>query len=89
MICKDDLFGNLTAKNGYYASLVHMVRDAFLTDELVRIDCKGLERSDYKKIGVKLRVRSFIFLVFFFLLPKPYMCKHLTSKDNHMIYPQV
>lgn len=43
------------AKNGYYASLVHMVRDAFLTDELVRIDCKGLERSDYKKIGVKLR----------------------------------
>ncbi|URD73994.1 hypothetical protein MUK42_09928 [Musa troglodytarum] len=43
------------AKNGYYASLVPMVRDAFLTDELVRIDCKGLEKSDYKKIGVKLR----------------------------------
>ncbi|XP_042456505.1 CRS2-associated factor 1, mitochondrial-like [Zingiber officinale] len=43
------------AKNGYYASLIPMVRDAFLTDELVRIDCKGLERSDYKKIGVKLR----------------------------------
>ena len=33
-----------------------MVRDAFLTDELVRIDCKGLPKSDYKKIGVKLRV---------------------------------
>lgn len=43
------------AKNGYYASLVPMVRDAFLTDELVRIDCKGLPKSDYKKIGVKLR----------------------------------
>ncbi|XP_020081810.1 CRS2-associated factor 1, mitochondrial [Ananas comosus] len=43
------------AKNGYYASLVPMVRDAFLTDELVRIDCKGLPISDYKKIGVKLR----------------------------------
>ncbi|ONK73955.1 uncharacterized protein A4U43_C03F1310 [Asparagus officinalis] len=43
------------AKNGYYASLVPMVRDAFLVDELVRIDCKGLPRSDYKKIGVKLR----------------------------------
>lgn len=43
-------------KNGYYASLVTMVRDAFLTDELVRIDCKGLPKSDYKKIGVKLRV---------------------------------
>lgn len=45
-----------TAKNGYYASLVPMVRDAFLTDELVRVDCKGLPKSDYRKIGVKLRV---------------------------------
>lgn len=43
------------AKNGYYGSLVPMVRDAFLTDELVRIDCKGLQKSDYKKIGCKLR----------------------------------
>ncbi|KAG9445483.1 hypothetical protein H6P81_016823 [Aristolochia fimbriata] len=43
------------AKNGYYGSLVPMVRDAFLTDELVRLDCNGLERSDYKKIGCKLR----------------------------------
>ncbi|BAF23024.1 CRS2-associated factor 1, mitochondrial [Oryza sativa Japonica Group] len=43
------------AKNGYYASLVPMVRDAFLTDELVRIDSKGLPKSDYRKIGVKLR----------------------------------
>ncbi|KAK6918448.1 hypothetical protein RJ641_016870 [Dillenia turbinata] len=42
------------AKNGYYASLVPMVRDAFLTKELVRIDCQGLERSDYEKIGCKL-----------------------------------
>ncbi|KAK1307617.1 hypothetical protein QJS10_CPA09g00468 [Acorus calamus] len=43
------------AKNGYYNGLVPMVRDAFITDELVRIDCKGLEKSDYKKIGCKLR----------------------------------
>ncbi|XP_059457541.1 CRS2-associated factor 1, mitochondrial [Corylus avellana] len=43
------------AKNGYYGSLVPMVRDAFLCCELVRIDCQGLERSDYKKIGCKLR----------------------------------
>ncbi|EPS62995.1 hypothetical protein M569_11789, partial [Genlisea aurea] len=43
------------AKNGYYGSLVPMVRDGFLRDELVRIDCKGLPRSDYKKIGCKLR----------------------------------
>lgn len=43
------------AKNGYYGSLVPMVRDAFLSDELVRIDCRGLPRSDCKKIGCKLR----------------------------------
>ncbi|KAG7545530.1 RNA-binding CRM domain [Arabidopsis suecica] len=43
------------AKNGYYGSLVPMVRDAFLVSELVRIDCLGLDRKDYKKIGAKLR----------------------------------
>ncbi|XP_057792090.1 CRS2-associated factor 1, mitochondrial [Salvia miltiorrhiza] len=43
------------AKNGYYGSLVPMVRDSFLSDELLRIDCKGLPRSDYKKIGCKLK----------------------------------
>ncbi|ONI22789.1 hypothetical protein PRUPE_2G151400 [Prunus persica] len=43
------------AKNGYYGSLVSMVRDAFICCELVRIDCQGLEKSDYKKIGCKLR----------------------------------
>ncbi|KAL0712381.1 hypothetical protein Bca4012_019359 [Brassica carinata] len=43
------------AKNGYYGSLVSMVRDAFLVSELVRIDCLGLEKKDYKKIGAKLR----------------------------------
>lgn len=32
------------------------VREAFEDDELVRIDCKGLNTSDYKKIGAKLRV---------------------------------
>ncbi|CAF2034423.1 CRS2-associated factor 1, mitochondrial [Brassica napus] len=43
------------AKNGYYGSLVPMVRDAFLVSDLVRIDCLGLEKKDYKKIGAKLR----------------------------------
>ncbi|KMZ68288.1 hypothetical protein ZOSMA_241G00100 [Zostera marina] len=32
-----------------------MVRYAFLTDGIVCIDCKGLEKSDYRKIGYKLR----------------------------------
>lgn len=52
------------AKNGYYGSLIPMVRDAFLSCELVRIDCKGLERSDYKKIGCKLRVMAVSFMPF-------------------------
>ncbi|KAL7158594.1 hypothetical protein ABFS83_02G154700 [Erythranthe nasuta] len=43
------------AKNGYYGSLIPMVRDAFICDELVRIDCKGLPKTDYKKLGCKLR----------------------------------
>jgi len=51
----------IAAKNGYYAFLVPMVRDAFLSCELVRIDCEGLERKDYKKIGCKLRVKRILF----------------------------
>nr|XP_043612865.1 CRS2-associated factor 1, mitochondrial [Erigeron canadensis] len=43
------------AKNGYYGGLVPMIRDAFLVEELVRIDCRGLEKKDYKKLGSKLR----------------------------------
>ncbi|KAK5838732.1 hypothetical protein F383_04491 [Gossypium arboreum] len=43
------------AKNGMYASLVKDVRDAFEECPLVKIDCKGLQPSDYKKIGAKLK----------------------------------
>ena len=32
------------------------VREAFEDDVLVRIDCTGLNTSDYKRIGGKLRV---------------------------------
>eukprot|EP00250_Pteridium_aquilinum_P021223 c25060_g1_i1 orf=525-4490(-) len=42
-------------KNGVYLTLVEDVRAAFKLDELVRIDCQGLNPSDYKKIGAKLR----------------------------------
>lgn len=42
-------------KNGVYCDLVRMVHEAFKQNELVRIDCKGLPISDYKKIGAKLR----------------------------------
>ncbi|KAF5203160.1 Crs2-associated factor 1 protein [Thalictrum thalictroides] len=42
-------------KNGVYAGLVKHVREAFEECELVRIDCKGMNGSDYKKIGAKLK----------------------------------
>ncbi|KAI5072266.1 hypothetical protein GOP47_0012372 [Adiantum capillus-veneris] len=42
-------------KNGVYSTLVDEVRAAFKVDELVRVDCRGLNPSDYKKIGAKLR----------------------------------
>ncbi|KAH9602229.1 hypothetical protein KSS87_003315 [Heliosperma pusillum] len=42
------------AKNGVYISLVKDVRQAFERSELVKIDCEGLDPSDYKKIGAKL-----------------------------------
>lgn len=43
------------AKNGIYVDLVQNVRDAFEGSSLVKINCKGLEPSDYKKIGAKLK----------------------------------
>ncbi|KAI4328212.1 hypothetical protein L6164_020584 [Bauhinia variegata] len=43
------------AKNGVYISLVNDVRHAFEGSPLVKIDCKGLNASDYKKIGAKLK----------------------------------
>ncbi|KAK6922249.1 RNA-binding, CRM domain [Dillenia turbinata] len=43
------------AKNGLYNTLVKDVRDAFEGSPLVKVDCTGLEPSDYKKIGAKLK----------------------------------
>lgn len=43
-------------KNGVYISLVKDVKDAFEGSPLVKIDCKGMHASDYKKIGAKLKV---------------------------------
>ncbi|XP_077240488.1 RNA-binding CRS1 / YhbY (CRM) domain-containing protein isoform X1 [Tasmannia lanceolata] len=43
------------AKNGIYINLVKDVRDAFEGSPLVKINCQGLEPSDYKKIGAKLK----------------------------------
>ncbi|CAA7036007.1 unnamed protein product [Microthlaspi erraticum] len=43
------------SKNGVYVSLVKDVKDAFELSPLVKVDCPGLEPSDYKKIGAKLK----------------------------------
>jgi RNA-binding protein YhbY len=43
-------------KNGVYANLVKQVREAFEACDLVRVDCSGLNKSDCRKIGAKLKV---------------------------------
>ncbi|XP_004298480.1 PREDICTED: CRS2-associated factor 2, chloroplastic [Fragaria vesca subsp. vesca] len=43
------------AKNGVYITLVRDVRHAFEGSSLVKIDCKGMHASDYKKLGAKLK----------------------------------
>ncbi|KAK4423838.1 CRS2-associated factor 2, chloroplastic [Sesamum alatum] len=43
------------AKNGVYITLVRDVRTAFEGSTLVKIDCRGMHASDYKKLGAKLK----------------------------------
>lgn len=45
------------ARNGVYVNVVERMREAFETEEVVRLDCAHVFTSDCKKIGVKLRVR--------------------------------
>ncbi|KAJ4975457.1 hypothetical protein NE237_000563 [Protea cynaroides] len=42
-------------RNGVYVNVVARIREAFQTEEVVRLDCTYVETSDCKKIGVKLR----------------------------------
>ncbi|KAL5572601.1 hypothetical protein UlMin_022198 [Ulmus minor] len=42
-------------KNGMYTDLVRNVREAFEECELVRINCEGMNGSDYRRIGAKLK----------------------------------
>ncbi|KAH9318607.1 hypothetical protein KI387_020376, partial [Taxus chinensis] len=42
-------------KNGVYFNLVKNIREAFEETELVRINCRGMKPTDYKRIGVKLK----------------------------------
>jgi hypothetical protein len=51
-----NLFHLFTGKNGVYDNLVKEVREAFEACDLVRVDCSGLNKSDCRKIGAKLKV---------------------------------
>ncbi|WCJ32905.1 CRS2-associated factor 2 mitochondrial [Euphorbia peplus] len=42
-------------RNGVYVNVVEKVREAFKTEEVVRLDCSHAGTSDCKKIGLKLR----------------------------------
>ena len=46
----------LEARNGVYVNAVERVREAFQTEEVVRLDYAHVFTRDFKKIGVKLRV---------------------------------
>ncbi|XP_027358203.1 CRS2-associated factor 1, chloroplastic [Abrus precatorius] len=59
------------AKNGVYWDLVANVREAFEECELVRINCQGLNISDYRRIGGKLKD----------LVP----CVLLSFEDDHIL----
>ncbi|EYU22508.1 hypothetical protein ABFS82_05G017600 [Erythranthe guttata] len=42
-------------KNGVYITLVRDVRTAFEGSVLVKLDCRGMHATDYKKLGAKLK----------------------------------
>lgn len=42
-------------RNGVYVNVVDRVREAFKTEEVVRLDCTHVGTSDCKRTGVKLR----------------------------------
>ncbi|XVF34021.1 hypothetical protein REPUB_Repub18cG0021100 [Reevesia pubescens] len=43
-------------RNGVYENVVARVREAFQTENVVRLDCTHVGTSDCKRIGAKLRV---------------------------------
>lgn len=64
-----------TGKNGVYMNLVKNVREAFEECELVRINCEGMNGSDYRKIGAKLKVRKYTFVGNYFFCANGYAYK--------------
>ncbi|KAF6166981.1 hypothetical protein GIB67_030674 [Kingdonia uniflora] len=44
------------SRNGVYVNVIARVREAFKTEEVIKLDCAYVGTSDCKKIGLKLRV---------------------------------
>lgn len=57
------LFSAFAGKNGVYVNLAKHVREAFEACEMVRINCQGLNPSDYRKIGAKLKVCFYLVFI--------------------------
>lgn len=51
-------------KNGVYCDLVRNVREAFEACDIVRINCEGMNGSDYRRIGAKLKVCEKLMFLF-------------------------
>ncbi|KHG10366.1 hypothetical protein F383_12858 [Gossypium arboreum] len=49
-----------SARNGVYVNVVARVREAFETEEVIKLDCTHVGTSDCKRIGVKLRDEKII-----------------------------
>lgn len=64
------------ARNGVYVNVVDRVKEAFMTEEVVRLDCTHVGTSDCKRIGAKLRVWLAIEINFEFSLwvSSPFLC---------------
>ncbi|CAG7862079.1 unnamed protein product [Brassica rapa] len=73
------------SKNKVYVSLVKEVSDAFELSHLVKVDCPGLEPSDYEKISAELKVyKSFCFFLGLYIAQ---LCIFIaiTFRQSHLV----
>lgn len=82
LVCILKWFEFVSGKNGVYSDLVNNVKEAFEACDLVRINCEGMNGSDYRRIGAKLKVcdrYSYTFVMFLHLLLFVCYCLILTG----------
>ena len=69
-----------------YVNVVQRVRDAFMTEDVVRLDCTYVGTSDCKRIGVKLRVDFFSLILTSFFQNKLSFIAILLSIFINLVY---